>query len=124
MEYALSKNGILSQSVYTLTLITTKQQYVYNTKQIVYEYHQISKNLFWGYQKKGTVLTAEPEKALLDLIYIRYIKNKELNKDGIASLQNDMYIDEFDLEKIRRYSKNFGPKTIRTLYELNILKNK
>jgi len=122
MEYALSKHGILSQSVYTLTLITTKPQYVYNTKEMVYEYHQISKSLFWGYQNNETVLAAEPEKALLDLIYIRCIKNKELNIDGIASLINDISTDEFDLEKIRRYSKSFGPKTRKTLYQLKILK--
>ena len=122
MEYALSKHGILSQSVYALTLITTKPQYTYNTKQTVYEYHQISRSLFWGYKKEGTVLTSEPEKALLDLIYIRLIKNKELNMNGIASLLNDMSMDEFNLQRIQKYSKNFGPKTRKTLYKLKILK--
>ncbi len=122
MEYALSKHGILSQSAYTLTLITTKLPYTYKTKQTVYEYHQISKSLFWGYQKEGTVLTSEPEKALLDLIYIRHIKNKELNIDGIASLVNDMSINELNLERLEKYSKKFSSTTRETLNQLNILK--
>jgi len=122
MEYALSKHGILSQSTYTLTLITTKLPYIYKTKQTIYEYHQIGKSLFWGYKKEGTVLTAEVEKALLDLIYIRHIKNKELSFDGIASLTDDMSIDELYLEKLRKYSKKFSPKTREALYQLNILK--
>ena len=46
MEYALSKHGILSQTTYTLTLITTKLPYTYKTKQTVYEYHQIGKSFF------------------------------------------------------------------------------
>lgn len=122
MEYALSKQGILSQRAYTLTLVTTKLPIVYKTKDTILEYHQISRSLFWGYQKKGTVLTAEPEKALLDLIYIRHIKNKELDTNGIASLLNDMSMEEFSLQRIWKYSKNFGPKTKKTLYELKILK--
>lgn len=121
LEYALSKHGILSQSTYTLTLITTKLPYIYKTKQTVYEYHQICKTLFWGYKKEGTVLTAEPEKALLDLIYIRHIKNKELNIDGIASLVNDMSIDEYNLEKMKKYSKKFSSAIGKILNQLKIL---
>ncbi|HEC87730.1 MAG TPA: hypothetical protein ENI52_00255, partial [Thermoplasmata archaeon] len=79
MEYSLSKQGILSQMVYTLTLVTTKLPYTYKTSKAVYEYHQINKNLFWGYKREGNILSAEPEKALLDLIYIRYAKNRGLN---------------------------------------------
>jgi len=121
MEYALSKYGILSQSTYTLTLITTKLPYVFKTKQTVYEYHQIGKSLFWGYMKEGTILTAEAEKALLDLIYIRHNKNKEISSEGMASLINDMSIDAINLDKLRIYSKEFSPKIRETLYRLNIL---
>ena len=120
MEYALSKHGFLSQAVYTLTLVTTKLPYTYKTDQMVYEYHQISRSLFWGYQQEGTVLTAEPEKALLDIIYLRCVSTGELNMDGVASLVNDMAVYEFDLEKLHQYSKKFSPGTRRVLSELEI----
>jgi hypothetical protein len=45
LEYALSKQGILSQGAQTLTLMTTKLPYTYTTTQVVYEYHQIKKGL-------------------------------------------------------------------------------
>lgn len=120
MEYALSKHGILSQAVYTLTLVTTKLPYTYRTDRAIYEYHQVNQSLFWGYLKEGTVLTAEPEKALLDLIYIRYASTRELNIDGIASLVNDMTVYEFDLEKLHQYSKKFNFGTRKVLAELKI----
>lgn len=120
MEYALSKHGILSQAAYTLTLITTKLPYTYKTKQTVYEYHQIGKSLFWGYKKDETVQIAEPEKALLDLIYIRHIKNKELNINGIASLLNDMSIDEFNLETLQNYSQKYSKKIRKILSQLDL----
>ena len=120
MEYALSKHGFLSQSVYTLTLVTTKLPYTYKTGRAVYEYHQISRFLFWGYQQEGTVLTAEPEKALLDLIYIRFVSNGELTMDTLASLIDDIAVYEFDLEKLHQYSRKFIPGTQRILSDLKI----
>lgn len=122
MEYALSKHGILSQMTYTLTLVTTKLPYTYKTKQSVYEYHQISPSLFWGYQKEGTVLTAEPEKAFLDLIHIRCVNNGELNTDGLISLVNDMDLNMFNTERLFKYSKKFSSRTKEICHELNYLK--
>ncbi|MBU0498161.1 MAG: hypothetical protein KKC68_06355 [Candidatus Thermoplasmatota archaeon] len=120
MEYALSKHGILSQTVYTITLVTTKLPYTYKTNQTLYEYHQINRSLFWGYQQQGTVLTAEPEKALLDLIYLRNIRTTTLTTVGLASLVHDMAIDELNKKKLIKYSKKFSPPTQKML---SLIKN-
>ena len=124
MEYALSKQGILSQVVHTLTLVTTKLPYVYKNQYVTYEYHQIDKSLFWGYKSEGIVLTAEPEKALLDLVYIRYSRNKKHSFTAIASLINDMSIESLDLDKIRSYSKKFDFSTRRVLSQLGLVLKK
>ena len=120
MEYALSKQGILSQVVYTITLITTKLPYTYNRNQTIYEYHQVRKHLFWGYKREGTVLTAEPEKALLDLIYIRYVSTREISVAELASLVNDMYIDGLNKETLHSYAERFNPVTRKVLNQLKI----
>ena len=122
MEYALSKHGVLSQATYALTLISTKLPYTFRTNQAVYEYHQICKSLFWGYRREGIVLTAEPEKALLDFIYIRCANAGKLPVSGAASLVNDMDLSEFNFEKLYQYSKKFSPRTRKIITELNILK--
>ena len=120
LEYALSKQGVLSQSVYILTLVTTKLPYTYTTDHVVYEYHQIHRSLFWGYQQKGVVLTAEPEKAFLDLIYIRCVCTRELPRQRFASLVNDMAVSEFDVERLHRYAEHFGPGTRNVLSQVGI----
>jgi predicted transcriptional regulator of viral defense system len=122
LEYALSKHGVLSQMVHTLTLVTTKLPYTYKTQKAVYEYHQMKKSLFWGYKKEKTVLTAEPEKALLDLIYIRLICNKEMTQEDLASLVNDMDLSEFDKKRLYRYAEKFSLKTKFVLQSLGIQK--
>lgn len=114
MEYALSKQGILSQNVFTITLVTTRLPYIYRTDETTLEYHQIKRTLFWGYESQDTVLIAEPEKALLDLIYIRYTCGKDLKRGALDSLMDDMYLEELNHEKLLLYAEDFD-KTSRMI---------
>ncbi len=116
MEYVLSKKDILSQTVYTLTLVTTKQTYNYSYDGRELEYHQIKKPLFFGYEEQGFVLTAHVEKALLDLIYIRCVKTDEMDAKGVLSLTDDMYLDDLNKEQLTDYSKEY-PKKVRNILE-------
>ncbi len=116
MEYVLSKKDILSQTVYTLTLVTTKQTYNYSYEGRELEYHQIKKPLFFGYEEDGSVLTAHVEKALLDLIYIRCVKTDGMDANGLSSITDDMYLDQFNKEKLTDYSKEY-PKKVKNILE-------
>ncbi len=100
MEYALSKHGILSQRVNTLTLITTKLPYVYKRDRAIYEYHQVKRSLFWGFENLDGIRSATPEKAFLDFIYIR---RRELDEEQLLSLLDDMYIEELDRDILKQY---------------------
>jgi predicted transcriptional regulator of viral defense system len=111
MEYALSESGILSQHAFTLTLVTTGPTHTFTSEKHTYEYHQIKGSLFWGYKKEGSIQIAHPEKALLDLIYIRYTRNRSRDKERIFSLMDDMYLDELDQEMLSEYSRKFDPVT-------------
>lgn len=103
MEYALSRHGILSQDVHTYTLVTMKLPHTYRSDDDIFEYHQIKRSLFWGYKTEGNVQVAEPEKALLDLIYIRYSRNRDANEILIHSLMDDMYLEDLDEERLSNY---------------------
>lgn len=115
LEYALARHSVLSQFPYTVTLVTTRLPYVLHTKQMVYEYHQISRRLFWGYRLHAGIPVAEPEKALLDLIYIRHLRTRALTARDLASLLDDMYLEELDSQKLADYAARFGPATGRAL---------
>ena len=115
LEYALSKQGILSQHVYTLTLITTKLPYTYTTHHTIYEYHQIQQSLFWGYQSEGTVLIAEPEKAFLDLLYIRCVRTKGLTLKNVQSLLDDMTVTMFKTKRLHQYANQYGTRMKKIL---------
>ncbi|MEW6573828.1 MAG: hypothetical protein AB1374_09385 [Bacillota bacterium] len=102
----------------TLTLVTTKLPYTFNIEGTVLEYHQIARRLFWGYRSDGHANVAWPEKALLDLIYIRHLKTRATDARGIASLLDDMYLEEIDAARLRSFIRRFGEPYSRQLAAL------
>ncbi|TDA67764.1 MAG: hypothetical protein D9V47_09615 [Clostridia bacterium] len=123
MEYALFKHGVLSQTVFTLTAVTTGYPGSFTVQNTVVEYHRISKNLFWGYETCDGVNLACPEKALLDLVYIRRSKGR-FSWEDVFSLLDDMYIEDLDREKLTAYMQRFGrfsPRLEQVLEEAGAL---
>lgn len=107
-EYALSRHGIIPESVYTITSATTRvtRKFVVNDKSFTYSH--IKKQAYRGYiteQIGGmTVLMAEPEKALVDYLYFVNLKRKTLNERlAIRKLKK-----KFVLE----YAKLFSRKSL------------
>lgn len=103
-EYALSRYGIIPETVYTITSATTRitREFIVDNKSFAYSH--IKKQAYRGYktEKIGgmTVLMAEPEKAFADYLYFVSLKRKALN-------------ERLDLRKLRKktvlgYADLFG----------------
>ncbi len=118
LEYALSRHGILSQQARVLTLVTTRLPYTFRTGDRVFEYHQVKRSLFRGYRREGEVLVAEPEKALLDLIYVRYVRGRDMARGTLDSLVDDMYLEELDVGVLSRHAELFDVRTRGVLQEV------
>lgn len=121
MESALSEHGVLSQRAVVLTLVTTKGPYVFATRDNEFEYHQIKKGLFFGYDPDAAVAMADPEKALLDLIYIRVIKGGSMSSEALDSLLDDMYLEDLDKKRLSEYGSKFDKRTVRVLEEKGLI---
>ena len=94
-ESALSKYGIIDQGLYNLTLATSRHSKRIILKNVVCEYSKIKSELFFGFNLVGGTYIAEPEKAVLDMLYlISRGKNKsyhgwhteELDKNKIKNI--------------------------------------
>jgi predicted transcriptional regulator of viral defense system len=104
MESALARHGILSQSPFTMTLITTGSTGTVDAMNTRFEYHHLQSLWFTGYKRIGTCDLAEPEKALCDLVYLRYRRTREFSKDRMQSLLDDMDLNELHKTPLRRYA--------------------
>ncbi|MBI4130194.1 hypothetical protein HY468_02670, partial [Candidatus Roizmanbacteria bacterium] len=87
-ETALNFYGILSQFPYEVTSATTKKPVKKHIHEKIFSYTRVNRSLFWGYKKDKQALIAEPEKALLDQIY--------LSSKGLRNAP----LDEYDLSRI------------------------
>lgn len=80
LEFALSFHQIIPESVYSITSVTTRvtRKFTANGKQFIYR--RIKSKAFSGYVPKRqdgfTFHIAEPEKAFVDLNYLRLLQRK------------------------------------------------
>jgi predicted transcriptional regulator of viral defense system len=103
MESALARQGILSQSPFTLTLVTTASTGTVDAMKTRFEYHHLQSAWFTGYRRHDAYDMAEPEKALCDLVYLRYRWSRELSEDRMRSLLDDMDLGELRKAPLRRH---------------------
>jgi predicted transcriptional regulator of viral defense system len=103
MESALARQGILSQSPFTMTLVTTSSTGTVDAMNTRFEYHHLQSAWFIGYRRRDTYDMAEPEKALCDFVYLRYRRIRELSEDRMRSLLDDMDLAELHKVPLRRY---------------------
>jgi len=87
--YCLGKLGILNQIAYEIEFATSRKTKRIQIRGRDVTFHKIKKDLFFGYTLKDSIFIAEPEKALLDTLYLKTkglatINAKELNLRGIA----------------------------------------
>jgi predicted transcriptional regulator of viral defense system len=104
-ESALAMHNVLSQKPVHITLATTNRskRMTIRDKNIIYRH--IQPHLFWGFEKSGSYLIADPEKALLDLIYLSlrgYAKfDYEENDLGFINKEKlDKYLKIFDISRM------------------------
>ena len=77
---ALHLHGIVEQIPQTITLASTSHTRLIRTKLGVFSLHQITPKFFSGfdwYRETGKFLIAEPEKALVDSLYLSSRKKKQ-----------------------------------------------
>ncbi len=93
-DTGLSFYGLIPETIYTVTSATTKTTREFRAENVRFVYHKIKKELFTGYKAMkyldGTILIAEPEKALADYLYFASLKKRGL------------HYDRLDLKKIKK----------------------
>ncbi|MDO9464626.1 MAG: hypothetical protein Q7J67_04945 [bacterium] len=107
LETALSNYSIIPEVSMAVTCITTKPTRTFKNKHGLFMYRTIKQDKFTGYyvEKHGAfdILIAEPEKALIDYLYLY---NKKLNlKD--ERLDKDV-ISQLNKKKLNKYAKLYG----------------
>ena len=116
---ALHLHGIVEQIPQVITLASTAHTNTLRTKTGVFSVHRIAPAFFDGfdwYKGEGNFLIAEPEKALIDSLYLSSRKKKQFGY--FPELD---FPPEFSFKKAVRWTERISEKKIR-LYVLEKLK--
>jgi predicted transcriptional regulator of viral defense system len=109
LESALNHWGVSTQSPVSLTCVTTGKPKEYKTPEFTITLRTISEHLFWGFVEMQTRYSkyriAEPEKALLDWIYLTL-------QNGLTPHLDEIELQGLDKQKLVKYVDKF-PRTVR-----------
>lgn len=110
-ESALSRFGILNLVPYSLSFATTRKTRSVTLLNRSVDYRHLKAELYFGFTQEQEFYVAEPEKALLDLIYFA-----SFGKTSIP-------LDELDLrslstQTLQEYARRFPPRVCAALKRL------
>jgi predicted transcriptional regulator of viral defense system len=109
---ALHLHGIIEQIPQAVTLASTEHTKTIRTKLGVFYIHRIAPSFFKGfewYKGEGNFLIAEPEKALVDCLYLSARKKKQFGYFPELSFPKS-----FSFKKARRWVGELSDKRLRT----------
>lgn len=117
LEFALSYHGIIPETVYEITSVTTKATRRFETLGKIFSYRKIKKSAYTGYgvEKQGDLsfYIADAEKAFVDANYLRLMNNQKpisrFNKEKI------------NFKKALHYAKLFSNTKLTSIIKTTLL---
>jgi len=108
LEFALSYHGVIPETVYEITSVTTKATRRFEALGKIFSYRKIKKPAFMGYeiqkQQGMGFYIADPEKAFVDANYLRLMSRQKpisrFNKEKINPKKALRYAKLFDNAKL------------------------
>lgn len=104
LETALNYYGILIQTPYTISSITTRRNKLIKQREKEFIFFHLSSDYFFDYIKEKDFLIATPEKALIDTIFFKAIGK---SKTDISELVLE-HVNKKRLLKVKEKIKNLA----------------
>lgn len=120
LESALSYYRFIPEQSFSVTSVTTLKTNHYETPKGSFLYQSVKPSLFFGYQvipsNKRPILLAEPEKAVLDFLYLHPELKDVSDIDGMRL--NGPELEVLDEQRMNRYLQLFDNKALNKRFEL------
>lgn len=120
LEYVLQKNGLLTESTYTITSVTLKTTRSYQNQMGSFVYQHLHKRHYFGFVQKSYgqnhIYEATLPKALFDFLYLRlsFLDPKDIST--LAELRiNWSELDHASFLELQKIIRNSGVKKMQKL---------
>ncbi len=116
LHTALAFYGLIPEAVVQVTSVTSLKTASFENEFAAYDYRTVQQELIFGYVQKPmadgkTILLAQPEKALLDLLYLYPFYTSEQDMEELR-LDEDFLDEEFDFNRLEEYKARFKNKAL------------
>ena len=116
LHTALAFYGLIPEAVVQVTSVTSLKTASFENEFAEYDYRTIQQELIFGYVQKPiadgkTLLLAQPEKALLDLLYLYPFYTTEQDMEELR-LDENFLQEEFDFNRLEEYKARFKNKAL------------
>lgn len=115
LEMALSFYGLIPESVYEITSVSSRKTYTFNSQLAKFNYRKIKPELMFGYQlvkyQSHSFKMAEIEKAILDFFYVNS-KLKTNDEFEELRINRDTFQERVNVEKLTSYLAQFKNKAL------------
>lgn len=110
LDSALNYHGILIQVPLSVTAMTLKRAKVITYENVSYDYFHMSPGYFWGYEVINGALIADPEKSLVDKIYLESFRESP----GVGFF-DELVLDNISKDKLVSYAQRIRKKSFSNL---------
>ena len=122
LHTALAFYGIIPEAVITISAVSALKKTTFENAFGTFTYQQIASDLMFGYDLKPfsncqAIMFAQPEKALLDLLYLCPFYNTEQEIEELR-LDEDFMQQYFNVDRFREYARRFQSKALVKRTEL------
>lgn len=100
-ESVLFKNGIINQPPFGATFATARRSKKLELGNGEFWFSQIKPELWWGFDQQDGIFTASPEKAIVDMLYLKNLGQRLFDTD-------EWYLKQVDMNLLKLYLKKIG----------------
>ena len=122
LEYALSFYGIIPEAVKDVTSVSTQKTMYIENELGNFVYQHIKPEAFRGFKnlKVGSldVLIADPEKAIVDLVYLHLANFKSNVRGMFEEFYRFQNLNDLDAEKLMVFAAMFCSKKLKEVIEI------
>ena len=116
LHTVLAFYGMIPEAVITVTAVSALKKTTFENAFGTFTYQQIASELMFGYDVKPftgghALLFAQPEKALLDLLYLYPFYNTLQEMEELR-LDEDFMQQDFNVERFQEYAHRFHSKAL------------
>lgn len=112
LESALAYHGFIPEMVYAQTSVTSRTTRTFDNVLGRFIYRHVKKELYWGYEEilsgARPYLMAEPEKAVLDYLYLNQTSIRTQEDFDSIRLNHEQLHVSLDSDKFIRYLSAFS----------------